>query len=258
MPLALTDLTAYLRPEQVEKLMAAARNPRDRLLIRIPWYTAIRVTELINIRVPHIDFENRTIRIRKQKERKQDGKVIKTQRIVPIDRVTLEMIKEYLQWRKQFPYRGDLLFPITRQRVNQIHWQLARRAGIDQVGDPEITQHTKVHPHLLRHSFAIHSVKHGMSIAELQKILGHKNLSTTMVYLQFLELDLHESYDKVWEERGNQDQAAKAGAGSTAGDSVWGIPRPACALGQKAAQLAFLQPRVFYSLPSKGQAEVLA
>jgi integrase/recombinase XerD len=213
---ALRDLTAYLRPEQVEKLMAVAHNPRDRLLVRIPWYTGIRVTELINIRVPHIDFENRTIRIRKQKERKQDGKVMKTQRIVPVDSGTLDMIKEYLQWRKQYPYRGDFLFPITRRRVNQIYWELARRAGIDQVGDPEMTKHLKVHPHTLRHSFAIHSVKHGLSLAELQKILGHKNLSTTMVYLQVSGPDLHEGYDKIWERDANQEQTAKAGAGPAA------------------------------------------
>lgn len=210
--IALRDLTAYLKPKQVEQLMAAAANPRDRLLVRIPWCTAIRVTELINIRVPHIDFEGRTIRIRKQKERKTDGKVMKTQRIVPIDRATLDMIREYLQWSKQFPYRGDFLFPITRQRVNQIYWKLARKAGIDQVGDPEMSKHLKVHPHTLRHSFAIHSVKNGMSLAELQKILGHKSLNTTMVYLQYSGPDLHEGYDKIWEKRDNQDQAAKAGA----------------------------------------------
>lgn len=217
---ALRDLTAYLRPEQVEKLMAVARNIRDRLLVRIPWTTGIRVTELINLRIPHINFEERTIRIRKQKERKQDGKITKRQRIVPIDGATLDMIKQYLEWRKQFPYRGDYLFPITKQRVNEIYWELGRRAGITQVGDPEINKHLKVHPHLLRHSFAIHCIKNGMTLAELQKILGHQSLTTTMVYLQFSGPDLHEGYDKIWERHDNGSQKTEAGAETTTGISV--------------------------------------
>ena len=53
------DLKAYLEPEQVEKLIAAATNPRDALLVRIPWRTGVRVSELIGIRVQDIDFESR-------------------------------------------------------------------------------------------------------------------------------------------------------------------------------------------------------
>ena len=196
------DLKGYLEPEQVEGLIAVATNPRDRLLVRIPWRSGIRVTELISIRIQDIDFDNRAIAIIVQKMRKRDGKEFERRRIVPIDQGTLDMVKEYLEWRKQFPYKGDLLFPISRQRVNQIFWKLGRRAGINEIGDPAISQHRKLHPHLLRHSFAIHCVKHGMSIERLQKILGHQSPTTTSVYLQFSVADLHEDYDRVWEDEG--------------------------------------------------------
>ncbi len=194
------DLKGYLEPEQVERLIAAARNLRDKLLVRIPWRSGIRVSELIGIRIQDIDFENRAIVIKVQKMRKRDGKAVERRRIVPIDQGTLDMVKEYLEWRKQFPYKGDLLFPITRQRVNQIFWKLGRRAGITKVGDPAISQHRKLHPHHLRHSFAIHCIKRGMSIERLQKILGHQSPTTTSIYLQFSSADLHEDYDKIWEE----------------------------------------------------------
>jgi len=196
------DLKAYLEPEQVERLIAVAANRRDVLLIRIPWRTGIRVSELIAIRIQDIDFENRAIIIKVQKMRKTDGKPIERRRVVPIDRGTLAIVKDYLGWRKKFPYKGDLLFPITRQRVNQIFWKLGRRAKISEIGDPAISQRRKLHPHHLRHSFAIHCIKRGMSIERLQKILGHQSPTTTSVYLQYSVADLHEDYDKVWEDEG--------------------------------------------------------
>ncbi len=194
------DLKGYLEPKQVESLIAIATNPRDALLVRIPWRTGIRVSELIGINVSDIDYERRGVIIKVQKMRKRDGKTIERRRVVPIDQGTLDMVREYLEWRKQFPYQGDLLFPITRQRVDQIYWKLGRRAGIKEIGDPAVSQHRKLHPHHMRHSFAIHCIKRGMTIERLQKILGHSSPTTTSVYLQYSVADLHEDYDKVWEE----------------------------------------------------------
>lgn len=194
------DLKGYLEAAEVERLMEVAINPRDSLLIRIPWRSGIRVSELIGIKVSDIDFDNRAIVIKVQKMRKRDGKTVERRRVVPIDQGTLDMVKEYLEWRKQFPYKGDLLFPITRQRVGQVYWKLAKRAGIKEIGDPAVSQHRKLHPHHMRHSFAIHCIKRGMAIERLQKILGHSSPTTTSVYLQYSLKDLHEDYDRIWEQ----------------------------------------------------------
>jgi len=192
----------YLEPKQIDAVIKAAKNLRDKLLARILWCTGMRVSELIATRVQDVDFVNRAIVIKIQKTRKRDGRAIERRRVVPVDRQTLTMIKQYLEWRKQFPYQGDLLFPITRQRVNQIFWKLGQRAGITVVGDPMVSKHTKLHSHHLRHSFAVHCIKRGMSIERLQKILGHQSPATTSVYLQYSLADLHEDYDRVWEEDG--------------------------------------------------------
>ena len=194
------DLKGYLDTMLVQRVIDTASNIRDKLLVRIPWRTGIRVTELINIRIPDIDFDNRAILIKVQKMRKKDGKAVERRRVVPVDQGTLAMIRQYLEWRRQFPYKGDLLFPITRQRVNQIFWRLASRAGIVEVGDPAVSHRLKLHPYHLRHSFTIHCIKRGMSIERLQKILGHQSPTTTSVYLQYSLADLHEDYDRVWEE----------------------------------------------------------
>ena len=79
------DLRGYLEPAEVERLMEVAINPRDRLLIRIPWRTGIRVSELIGINVSDIDYEGRAILIKIQKQRKRDGKTVERRRLVPID-----------------------------------------------------------------------------------------------------------------------------------------------------------------------------
>ena len=93
------DLKGYLEPEQVEGVIAAATNRRDALLVRIPWRTGMRVTELIGIRVSDIDFDNRAIVIKVQKIRKKDGKVVERRRVAPIDQGTLDMVREYLEWK---------------------------------------------------------------------------------------------------------------------------------------------------------------
>ena len=106
------DLKGYLEPAEVERLIAVATNPQGSLLVRIPWRTGIRVSELIGIRVHDIDFENRAILIKIQKQRKRDGKAIERRRVVPIDQGTLDMVREYLEWRKQFPVqRRSYSFP---------------------------------------------------------------------------------------------------------------------------------------------------
>jgi len=194
------DIKGYLEPDVIEQAIDSALNPRDELLVRIPWRTGIRVSELNALTIPDVDFENRALIIKVQKMRRRDGKVRERRRVVPIDRGTLAMIKEYLEWRSQFGYQGNLLFPISRQRVNQIYWKLAKRAGIGEIGDPAVSKHRKFHPHILRHSFSIHCIKKGMSIERLQKILGHSSPTTTSVYLQYSIADLHEDYDKIWED----------------------------------------------------------
>ena len=67
------DLKGYLSPEQVERVIAATTNPRDALLVRIPWRTGIRVSELTGLRTQDIDFDNRAIVIKVQKMRTTTG-----------------------------------------------------------------------------------------------------------------------------------------------------------------------------------------
>ena len=84
------DWKAYLDAVLVQRVIDAASSIRDKLLVRMLWRTGIRVTELINIRIPDIDFDNRAILIKVQKMRKKDGKAIERRKVVPIDWGTLD------------------------------------------------------------------------------------------------------------------------------------------------------------------------
>ena len=110
------------------------------------------------------------------------------QRTIPIDSDTLQLLSAYLKWRKQFPYRGPLVFPITRQRGWQLIERLGRRAGIK-----------GLHPHSLRHLLATTWVAKGLDVKKLQVLLGHANISTTFEYVDTNFEQLKSEYEKLWE-----------------------------------------------------------
>ena len=166
------DSKVYLELKQVEKLITAATNPRDKAFISTLGKTAMRISEAVQLKVTDIDFKRGTLTIVHLKERVKlkcpnCGEVLgkrhlfcpgcgnkvpqairekveqRRQRIIPVDRNTLRLLDEYLQWRRKFPYRGPLVFPFTRQRGWQLVERIGRRSGI-----------RGLHPHSFRRLLA--------------------------------------------------------------------------------------------------------
>jgi integrase/recombinase XerD len=221
------DLKGYLEPQQVLHLIAAATNPRDRAFISLLARAGIRISEAIKARISDIDFQNRTLTIVHLKEKSKlkcpncgDGlgkrhlfcptcgvKVEKAtrqkieqrrQRIIPIDPNTLELLAEYLKWRRRFSYRGSLLFPFTRQRGWQLIERIGRRIGIE-----------GLHPHSLRHLVATTWISKGLDVKKLQILLGHANISTTMEYVDSNFEQLRSECEKLWDNSENEKAQAK-------------------------------------------------
>jgi integrase/recombinase XerD len=173
----MTKIPDYLEIEQVNEILQAAEisRLRDYLLLRFMWRTGVRVSEVINVTPKDIEFKNRVVNIRKAKGGRQ--------RRVPLDEDTLKMLSEYVLASNIPDDRS--VFSIKRDRVFKIVKKYGNIAGV------------KIHPHTLRHSFAVHMVRSGTDLRRLQLMLGHTSLNTTQVYLQFNDDDLRQAYERV-------------------------------------------------------------
>jgi len=211
--------------KQLELLINAAKNPRDKAFIALLLRTGVRISEAIQTKESDIDFNNGNLIIVHLKERIKSkcpncGELLgkrhlfcpgcgekisqaireeveqRRQRTIPIDNDTLTLIKKYLKWRRQFSYHGPLLFPFTRQRGWQLTERIGRRAGI-----------SGLHPHSLRHLLATTWVAKGLDTKKLQILLGHASIATTMEYVDTNFEQLKVEYEKLWE--GNDDDGSK-------------------------------------------------
>ena len=170
-------LSDYLEPEQVHAMLDAARvsGPRDYLIIKTLWETGMRASELLVLTPSDIEQKHEVITI-------TNGKGGKERRVL----VKSETVKELFSYASQKGLGNDAkLFPLKRRQLYNIIKKYGALAGVT------------VHPHTLRHSFAINLVRHNTDIRRVQMLLGHSSLNVTSVYLQFKESDLRQIYDAV-------------------------------------------------------------
>lgn len=146
---------------------------RDRAILELFYASGLRLTELVESRLENLSLEEGWIRI--------TGKGSKT-RLAPVGTSALAAIRRYLdQGRVKLvkPKSGSWIFlsnrgaRLTRIRIFQIVQERAALAGLD----PK-----RVHPHLLRHSFATHLLSHGADLRVIQEMLGHADIATTQIY----------------------------------------------------------------------------
>jgi len=178
------ELECYVPIETVEKMFDHCNRVMDRVLLEVMFWTGARASEVVNIRYSDVDFDQGVIKIitLKQKDRPY--------RYVPVSSYLLRLIDAYCKEKKISG--DDYLFPITYQAVYKIVRKVAERAGVTTVGNKYF------HPHVLRHSFAVHALKSGVNIRSLQQVLGHSNINTTTTYLQLLPSDLRQEFKKVF------------------------------------------------------------
>jgi site-specific recombinase XerD len=143
------------------------------VIILTLYSTAIRRNELIGIRMTDLDLESRQILIR--------GKGNKD-RIVYFGDKLYENLKAYLTAVKpvQYLFEGQSGGSYSATSVAKVVKAAAQHAGIDRL----------VTPHMLRHSLATHYITSGISVAHVQKLLGHSNIKTTMIYTHITDNDL--------------------------------------------------------------------
>ncbi len=229
-------MKAYLEPDEVAMMEKAASNLRDKLLIRTLFHLGCRVTEALGLSVEDIDFGRDLLTIKHLKRRlklsctncgarlgaahlfcpKCGGRIEKShteeqehrrQRVLPIDRDTLKMLKEYVRRGGPILRNGkNLIFDVNRHRAWQIIKQCAEKAGLPKLVNPETGRVHNVSPHKLRDAFAVMAVKHndsGDGLRMLQEHLGHASFNTTAKYRKVSGKEHHDWYQKLWEKKGS-------------------------------------------------------
>lgn len=165
---------------EIDSLRFACNTPKERALIEMLLATGVRVSELVNIRIEDIDFENRSVHITKGKGSKE--------RTVYFNDLARLHLQNYLLSRKE---HGTYLF------YNKKHEQL-NAGGVRHILNviADRAHVTNVHPHRFRRTFASGLAYRGMDIQEIRKLLGHSNINTTMEYVYTSDSQVQTSYIK--------------------------------------------------------------
>ena len=182
-------LPKTLSPGEAERLIEAAkgtqpRNLRDQALVELMYGAGLRVSEAVGLEKSGVDLEDRFVRV--------TGKGDK-ERVVPIGRHAAAAVRRYLSRGRPYldrRHRPELFLnakggPLTRAGAFLILRRLAEVAGLDP---------TRVHPHILRHSFATHLLEGGADLRSVQEMLGHADLSTTELYTHVSDTRRRELY----------------------------------------------------------------
>jgi integrase/recombinase XerD len=182
-------LPRSLSPGEMERLIDAAngvtpRALRDRALVELLYGAGLRVSEAVGLDRGRVDLTNRLVR-----PLGKGGK----ERVVPLGKEAVEALRRYLSRGRPYldrRHRPELFLnaqggALTRAGAFLILKRLAQRAGLE----PE-----RVHPHLLRHSFATHLLEGGADLRSVQEMLGHADLATTELYTHVSDRRRRDTY----------------------------------------------------------------
>jgi integrase/recombinase XerD len=163
-------IPTVMTKEEVKKLIAILYSNKSRLMVSMLYACGFRISELINLKISDINFEEKTGFVKQGKGRKD--------RLFNIPEFLSEDIKKQAQEQKEIG--SELLFSnptdsskkLSASNIEKIVRKATKRAGIQK----------DVHCHTLRHSFATHLLENNVDIRKIQELLGHSDLSTTQIY----------------------------------------------------------------------------
>ncbi len=159
---------------------------RDRALIEVAYGCGLRASEIVGLRLSDLDFSSRTLRVLGKGNKRRN---------VPFLGEPARRVEKYLEEARPMLLKDGTPFlflsrngrPLSRQDLWRIILKRGLEAGVSR---------QRLHPHILRHSFATHLLRRGMDQRTLQELLGHSSISTTEKYLHF-DLELRDVYDSA-------------------------------------------------------------
>lgn len=166
----------------MEKLRNACRNTRERAVIEVLYSTGCRVAELVGLKISDIDFDSKEVMLF-GKGKKHRKSYLNARAIVALQKYWDERKgnSEYVFCNFRKPYNAYTTFAIEKMVS-----RLRKAAGVE----AEIT------PHIIRHTMATDAIDKGMPVEQVQHILGHENIATTMIYAKVKEENVRQSHQK--------------------------------------------------------------
>ena len=164
-------LPVFIEEDQMESLLTKIIfedgfiGQRNKLIIELFYVTGIRLSELINITINNIDFQNQLIKVLGKRNK---------ERLIPLSASMIQLLKSFIE-ENQINH-----FLFTNSDGNKLYTKLVYRIVNKYIG--EISSVNKKSPHILRHTFATHMLNNGADINAIKELLGHANLSATQVY----------------------------------------------------------------------------
>lgn len=184
------NLPKFVPYNELESILEVSKTgdlgDRNYLIIELMYATGVRVSELVNIKISDIDFQNRQIKIM--------GKG-SYERVVYYGEYAHEALNKYINGlRCKLLTKKDNNWLILNKNGVKITTR-----GIAKVIDNIISETSikaKVSPHSLRHTFATHLLDNGCDLRSVQEMLGHKNINTTEIYTHVTSERLKDAYFK--------------------------------------------------------------
>ena len=155
------------------------KGTRDKAMLEFAYATGMRVTEIISLNVEDVDLEKGFATCRNGKK----------ERTVPLGEMSLKALKDYVENARNIMIKdeNEKGQRLTRQGFWKIIKYYKEQAHIEK----DIT------PHVLRHSFATHLLQNGADLKSIQTMLGHSDILSTQVYMQFQDESLKNIYKKA-------------------------------------------------------------
>lgn len=165
-------LPIILSKKEIMGMILATNNLTHRLIIQIAYSSGLRSSEIINLKWADIDFDRNTIHIKRGKGKKD--------RVVMLSEKVKQGLQNLKDDKQGYVFITTRKGAYTQRTIQKIVENTAKKAGIKK----------KISPHSLRHSFATHLLERGTDIRYIRDLLGHSDISTTLIYTKVSNRDL--------------------------------------------------------------------
>lgn len=199
-PKATHALPDFFSEKEIDSLLVANEKrtdklkDRDQALLMLMFASGLRASEVVNLTFNQVDFDNRIMKV--------SGKGNKD-RLVPFTTSAKEAMLNYINGLRKDLLKEDTKYIFLNSQGNKMTVR-----GLEYILD-EIEAKTglygKIHPHMLRHSFATKMLNRGADLRTIQELLGHSSIETTSIYTHVAYENMKETYEKTFPRAKKED-----------------------------------------------------